>query len=112
MYILSKHRELSKQINIHEIAENFRRNLASNPFSFFFSFFENKREKQQKHATQEKKNLFQACKVRANLTSRREVYLYQDRKAAAQHAFSVIPIKYQHGFSVIPNLPCVYVNNV
>jgi len=23
MYILSKHRELSKQINIHEIAENF-----------------------------------------------------------------------------------------
>jgi hypothetical protein len=69
-------------------------------------------EKQQKHATQEKKNLVQACKVRANLTSRREVYLYQDRKAAAQHAFSVIPIKYQPGFSVIPNLPCVYVNNV
>jgi hypothetical protein len=31
MYILSRHRELSKQINIHEIAENFRRNLASNP---------------------------------------------------------------------------------
>jgi hypothetical protein len=30
MYILSKHRELLKQINIHEISENFRRNLASN----------------------------------------------------------------------------------
>jgi hypothetical protein len=29
MYILSRHRELSKQINIHEIAENCRRNLAS-----------------------------------------------------------------------------------
>jgi hypothetical protein len=30
-HILSKHRELLKQINIHEIAENFRRNLATNP---------------------------------------------------------------------------------
>jgi hypothetical protein len=55
-------------------------------------------EKQQKHATQEKKNLVQACKVRANLTSGREVYLYLDRKAAARRAFSIIPMKYLHNF--------------
>jgi hypothetical protein len=42
MYILSKHRELSKQINIHEIAEKFRRNLASNPPILFF---QNKKKK-------------------------------------------------------------------
>jgi hypothetical protein len=55
-------------------------------------------EKQQKHATQEKKNLVQVCKVRASLTSRREVYLYQDRKAATRCAFSVIPMKYLQNF--------------
>jgi hypothetical protein len=55
-------------------------------------------EKQQKHATQEKKNLVQACKVRANLISGREVYLYQDRKAAARRAFFVIPMKYLQNF--------------
>jgi hypothetical protein len=43
MYILSKHRELSKYINIHEIAENFSRNLASNPPIFFL--VENKNRK-------------------------------------------------------------------
>jgi hypothetical protein len=37
MHILSKHRELLKQRNIHEIAENCRRNLASNPFLFIFN---------------------------------------------------------------------------
>jgi hypothetical protein len=42
MYILSKHRELLKQINIHEISENFRRNLASNPPPLFV---ENKNKK-------------------------------------------------------------------
>jgi hypothetical protein len=31
VYSLSKHKELLKQINIHERAETFRRNLASNP---------------------------------------------------------------------------------
>jgi hypothetical protein len=36
----------------------------------------------------------QPCRVRANLTLGREVYLYQDKKAAAQHGFSVIPMKY------------------
>jgi hypothetical protein len=60
--------------------------------------FLNKREKQQKHATQEKKNLVQAFKVRANLTSGREVYPYQDRKAAARRAFSIIPMKYLQNF--------------
>jgi hypothetical protein len=59
-----------------------------------FFFVENKSRKQKKHATQEKKTLVQACKVRANLTSGREVYLYQDRKAATRRAFFVIPIKY------------------
>jgi hypothetical protein len=38
MYILSKHRELSKQINIHEIAENL---LAEPPF-----FLKKKKEKE------------------------------------------------------------------
>jgi hypothetical protein len=42
MYILSKHSELSTQINIHEIAENFRRNLASKSPPFFFFFIKNK----------------------------------------------------------------------
>jgi hypothetical protein len=67
-------------------------------FIFFFILLKIKAEKQQKYATHEKKNLVQACKVRANLTSRREVYLYQDRKAAARHTFSVIPMKYLHNF--------------
>jgi len=49
MYILSKHRELSKQINIHEIVENFRRNLASKLHFFLLKI---KIGKQQKHATQ------------------------------------------------------------
>jgi hypothetical protein len=35
MNILSKHRELSKQINIHEMAEN----LHQIPSFFFFFFF-------------------------------------------------------------------------
>jgi len=60
--------------------------------------FKIKVEKQQKHATQEKKNLVQACKVRANMTSGREVYLYQDRKAATRRTFSVIPMKYKQNF--------------
>jgi hypothetical protein len=56
------------------------------------------RRNQQKHATEEKKNLVQASKVRANLTSGREVYLYKDRKAVARRAFSVIPMKYLKNF--------------
>jgi len=44
------------------------------------------------------KNLIQACKVMANLTLGREVWRYQDRKAAARHAFSTIPIYYLQNF--------------
>jgi hypothetical protein len=71
VYILSKHRELLKQINIHKRAETVRRNLASNPLPPPPSFLKMKAEKQQKYATQEKKNLAQACTVKANLTSGR-----------------------------------------
>jgi hypothetical protein len=53
MYILSRHREMSKQINIHEIDENFRRNFASNPFFFFIknksSCIKRKKDNQSKH---------------------------------------------------------------
>jgi len=96
MYILSKHIELSKQINIHEIAEIFEKK----PCIKSLLFLKKKKIKveQQKHTTQEKKNLVQVCKVRANLTSWKEVYLYQDRKAATRRAFSVIPIKYLQNF--------------
>jgi len=45
-----------------------------------------------------RKNLVQACKVRANLTSGRDVYLYQDRKAATRRAFVVISMKYLQNF--------------
>jgi hypothetical protein len=78
MYILSKHRELLKHINIHEKAETFRRNLASNPPIFLFLFFENKSRKTT--CVENKRQLVEACRVKANLTSGREVYLYQDRK--------------------------------
>jgi hypothetical protein len=63
MHILSKHRELSKQINIHEIVETFRRNLAT----------KGRGKKKKKKKKKKKDNLVQACKVRANLTSGREV---------------------------------------
>jgi hypothetical protein len=43
-------------------------------------------------------NLNPACVVRSNLFSGREVQNYQDRKAVAQHAFFVIPIKYLQKF--------------
>jgi hypothetical protein len=46
------------------------------------------------HKRKRKKKSVQACRVRANLTSGREVYLYQDRKAIVQRALSVIPMKY------------------
>jgi hypothetical protein len=39
-------------------------------------------------------NLNPACVVRSNMSSGREVQNYQDRKATARRAFSVIPIKY------------------
>jgi hypothetical protein len=40
-----------------------------------------------------KRQSVQACSVRTNLTSGREVYLYQDRKVVARRALSVIPMK-------------------
>jgi hypothetical protein len=79
MHILSKHRELSNQINIHEIAENFRRNLASIPF-FKIKKKKKKKNKKKKGRENERQSV-QACRVRANLTSRKEVYLYQDKNS-------------------------------
>jgi hypothetical protein len=76
------HNELRYQAKIHTISEKLskekekNKNSASSPTIFFFL----------------------ACKVRANLTSRGEVWNYQDRKAAARRAFSVIPIKYLQKF--------------
>jgi hypothetical protein len=62
MYILSKYRELSKQININEIAENFRSNLASNPpiFSFFFYKTNKKNHATHRKDLEEQKSLIQA----------------------------------------------------
>jgi hypothetical protein len=45
-----------------------------------------------------KRQSVQACTVRANLTSGGEVYLYQDKKAVAQRALSVINMKYMQKF--------------
>jgi hypothetical protein len=71
------HNELRYQAKIHTISEKLskekekNKNSASSPTIFFFL---------------------------ANLTSRGEVWNYQDRKAAARRAFSVIPIKYLQKF--------------
>jgi hypothetical protein len=74
----------------HRISEklNKEKYLHLSPPFFFVVVVENKSKKNNKTATQEKKkkNLVQACKVRANLTSRTEVWWYQDRKAAARCA--------------------------
>jgi hypothetical protein len=66
------HQELRHQVKIHRISEKLNKGIKfciSLPFFFLLKI---KAEKQQKHVTQEKKNLVQACKVRANLTTRRE----------------------------------------
>jgi len=55
MYILSKHRELLKQINIHERVETFRRNLASNTPPIFF---ENKSRKITKTCLKRKEHMY------------------------------------------------------
>jgi hypothetical protein len=68
-------------------------------FLVLFCFFLFVKKKTNQLAEKEKKRqLVQACRVRANLTLGREVYLYQDRKAVARRALSVIPVKYLQKF--------------
>jgi hypothetical protein len=75
-------------------------------FFFFFWFFLVlfcfflfvKKKTNQLPEKEKKRQLVQACRVRANLTLGREVYLYQDRKAVARRALSVIPVKYLQKF--------------
>jgi hypothetical protein len=57
MHILSKHRELLKQINIHEIAENFRRNLASNPLFIIIIIIKKQKTKTTKTCLKEKEDM-------------------------------------------------------
>jgi hypothetical protein len=47
---------------------------------------------------EKKKKSVQACRVRTNLTWGREVYLYQDKKAVARRALSLIHMKYLQKF--------------
>jgi hypothetical protein len=49
----------------------------------------NKNNKKKFNSKETKLNL--ACVARSNLSSRRNVQNYQDRKATARRAFSVIP---------------------
>jgi len=72
------HQELRHQVKIHMISEKLNKGIKICIFlppALFFLLFKIKVEKQQKHAAyeKEKKNLVQACKTRANLSSGREV---------------------------------------
>jgi hypothetical protein len=89
--------ELRYQAKTHAISEKLSKEkinkilhlLPQFFFCFLFFVFFNKKNKNMLRCKETKLNL--ACVARSNLSSRRKVQNYQDKKAAARHALSVIP---------------------